>query len=166
MARLTEELRKTLVLKIDYIEFHSPEQMRRRGFFADACGRDFIADVPDYRGIRGAGLCGGIERHGNKARLIVLLPSSCAAMCRKNRPELRPGDRPLFLPAVCLLIQKASQLARPGRMLELAQSLRLDLADAFARHAELLADLFERVVGIHADPEAHAQHALFPGRQG
>ena len=45
-------------------------------------------------------------------------------------------------------------------MLQLTQSLCLDLADTLARHAELLADLFERVVGIHTDAEAHAQHAL------
>ncbi len=46
-------------------------------------------------------------------------------------------------------------------MLQLAQCLGLDLADAFARHRELLADLFQRVVGVHADAEAHAQHAFF-----
>ena len=50
-------------------------------------------------------------------------------------------------------------------MLQLAQRLCLDLADAFARHRELLADLFERVVGVHADAEAHAQHALLARRE-
>ena len=50
-------------------------------------------------------------------------------------------------------------------MLELAQRLGLDLADTFARHRELLADFFQRVVGVHADAEAHAQHALFAWRQ-
>src|SRR5260370_7908458 len=49
-------------------------------------------------------------------------------------------------------------------MLELAQRSRLDLADAFARHRELLADLFQRVVGVHADAEAHAQHPLLARR--
>src|SRR5271156_1387018 len=38
-------------------------------------------------------------------------------------------------------------------VLQLAQRLRFDLADAFAG---LLADLFERVVGVHADAEGHA----------
>src|SRR2546428_3797663 len=64
------------------------------------------------------------------------------------------------------IIQKAAQLPAPARMLELAQRLGLDLADALARDRELLADLFQRVVGIHADAEAHAQHALFAPRQG
>ena len=50
-------------------------------------------------------------------------------------------------------------------MLELAQRLRLDLADTLARHRELLADLFERVIGIHADAEAHPQDALLARRQ-
>src|SRR5436190_24382954 len=45
-------------------------------------------------------------------------------------------------------------------MLELAQRLGLDLADALTRDRELLADLFQRVVGIHADAETHAENAL------
>ncbi len=52
------------------------------------------------------------------------------------------------------------QLPRPRRMLQLAQCLGFDLANTFARHAELLADFFQRVVGVHADAEAHAQHAF------
>ena len=45
-------------------------------------------------------------------------------------------------------------------MLQLAQSLCLDLPDAFAGDAELLPDFLQRVIGVHPDPEAHAQHAL------
>src|SRR5881628_2970735 len=51
-------------------------------------------------------------------------------------------------------------------MLQLAQGLRLDLADALAGDRELLADLFEGVVGVHADAEAHAQHALLARGEG
>src|SRR5438105_4795138 len=58
------------------------------------------------------------------------------------------------------VVQKAAQLARAAGVLELAQRLGLDLADALARDGELLADLFQSMVGIHADAEAHAQHAL------
>ena len=50
-------------------------------------------------------------------------------------------------------------------MLQLSQRLRLDLADALAGHRELLADLLKGVICIHADAEAHAQHALLPRRQ-
>ena len=63
------------------------------------------------------------------------------------------------------VVQEASQLARATGMLELPQRLGLDLADALARHRELLADLFQRVIGVHADAEAHAQHALLAWRQ-
>ena len=50
-------------------------------------------------------------------------------------------------------------------MLELAQRLGLDLPDALARHRELLADFLKRVVGVHADAEAHAQNAFLARRQ-
>src|SRR6267142_7099003 len=59
------------------------------------------------------------------------------------------------------IIEERPQLPRPRRMLQLAQRLRLDLTDTFARHAELLADFFQRVIRVHADAEAHAEHAFF-----
>ena len=46
-------------------------------------------------------------------------------------------------------------------MFELPYRLRLDLADAFPRYRELLADLLQRVLLIHADAKAHAQHPFF-----
>ena len=48
-------------------------------------------------------------------------------------------------------------------MAQLAQGLGLDLADALAGDVELLADLFQRVVGVHVDAEAHAQDLGFAG---
>src|SRR5215467_11129233 len=50
-------------------------------------------------------------------------------------------------------------------MPELAQRLGLDLADALARDRELVADLFQRVVLVHADAEAHAEYTLLPRRE-
>ena len=50
-------------------------------------------------------------------------------------------------------------------MFQLPERLGLDLADALARHRELLTDLFQRVVGIHADAEAHAKNALLARRE-
>src|SRR6266540_4013809 len=58
------------------------------------------------------------------------------------------------------MLEEAPEQLRARRMLELPQRLRLDLADALARHRELLADLLERVVGVETDPETHAQDAL------
>src|SRR5438445_633743 len=102
--------------------------------------------------------------------------------CRRSSPAGGAGSRhrrssintdfarlrraKFFESAEVLIIQEAAQLAAAARVLELAQRLGLDLADALARHRELLADLFQRVDGIHADAEAHAQHALFAWRQG
>ena len=59
------------------------------------------------------------------------------------------------------LIQETPQLPASARMFQLSQGLGLDLPDSFAGHAELLAYFFERVVGVHADAKAHAQHAFF-----
>jgi len=64
-----------------------------------------------------------------------------------------------------LAVEERTQLAAPRRVFELAQRLCFDLADAFTRHRELLADFLQRVVGIHADAETHAQHAFLARRQ-
>ncbi len=50
-------------------------------------------------------------------------------------------------------------------MLQLAQRFRLDLADALACYRELLAHFLQRVIGVHADAEAHAQHAFLARRE-
>jgi hypothetical protein len=39
------------------------------------------------------------------------------------------------------------------------------LADAFARHRELVADLLQRVVSVHADAESHTQYTLLARRE-
>src|SRR5215213_2114344 len=80
-------------------------------------------------------------------------PASAGAAVSDVAGNYRPADNRSG-------IEKAAQFARAARVLQLAQRLRLDLADALAGHRELLPDLFERVIGIHADAEAHAQHAL------
>ena len=51
-------------------------------------------------------------------------------------------------------------------MLQLAYGLGLDLPNAFARDAELLADLLKCVVGIHANAKTHAQHPLLARGEG
>src|SRR6266403_2008492 len=64
------------------------------------------------------------------------------------------------------IIEEAPERPGSARMLELTQCLGLDLADALARQRELLADLLQRVVLVHADAEAHAKNALLARRQG
>src|SRR5687767_12547398 len=83
---------------------------------------------------------------------------------RQRKSRALPGFSTMVL-VRSALVEEAAQHARAARMLELAQRLGLDLANALAGHRELLADLFQRVVGVHADAEAHAQHALFARRQ-
>src|SRR5438270_10693539 len=50
-------------------------------------------------------------------------------------------------------------------MAQLAQRLRLDLADPLARYAELLADLFERPLPTVLQAEPQLKHASFATRQ-
>src|SRR5439155_5937372 len=63
-------------------------------------------------------------------------------------------------------LHKASEFLAPARMAQLAERLGLDLPDALPRDREVLPDLFQRVVGILADPKALAQHALLARREG
>src|SRR5690349_10067168 len=58
------------------------------------------------------------------------------------------------------------ELRAPTGALELLNGLGLDLADALASHLELLAHLFQRVVALFAQAEAHPQHLLLAGREG
>src|SRR5665213_17325 len=103
--------------------------------------------------------------------------SACVASARQTRSPsasaasgARPPSSAEAAPAARANgpsgIEEGAQFARAARVLKLAQGLGLALPDALAGHRELLADLLERVVGVHADAEAHAQHALFPRGQG
>src|SRR5258707_10635140 len=62
------------------------------------------------------------------------------------------------------IIEEAPERPGPARVLELAQRLGLDLADALARPRELLSDLLQRVVLVHADAEAHPDDTLLARR--
>src|SRR6185312_9847056 len=79
-----------------------------------------------------------------------------------RRIKTSPAMRGLFerceLTPRLFQIEETAQLLAARGMTQLAQRLGLDLADAFAGHVELLADLFQGVVSIHVDAEAHAQH--------
>src|SRR5918999_3588696 len=83
---------------------------------------------------------------------------------RQRKSRALPGFSTMVL-VRSALVEEAAQHARAARVLELAQRLGFDLANALARHRELLADLFQRVVGVHADAEAHAQHAFLAWRE-
>ena len=59
-------------LKIDYVEFSSPDLEETQSFFAKAFGWSFVQYGADYRDIQDAGLGGGIERGELRPPLIVL----------------------------------------------------------------------------------------------
>src|SRR6266702_8897983 len=71
---------------------------------------------------------------------------------------MRRGHSPSWPSAISVVVQETLQPLGTRRVAELAQGLRLDLPDALARDVELLADLFQRVVGVHFDAETHAQY--------
>src|SRR5262245_27456646 len=115
--------------------------------------------------------------------LWILRGSKAAMSPRSNRMARRSKsvsihktgspDRPLMRLACSsgrmerrwLAFHETRQLARPRRMTQLLKRLGFDLPDALARHAEHLADLFQRMFGRAADAKAHSQDALFARRQ-
>src|SRR2546428_587638 len=67
----------------------------------------------------------------------------------------------------CASFEEALKLAQPRRVAHLAQRLGLDLADAFARDLELLADFFERAAVAIPKAEAQFEHLAFAvGQRG
>ncbi len=60
-------------LKIDYVEFSSPDMEATESFFAQAFGWRFVEYGPDYRDIREAGLGGGIARSEAQVAPLVVL---------------------------------------------------------------------------------------------
>src|SRR5215207_5336365 len=110
------------------------------------------------------GACQSLSASGFMRKISVL---ACSAR-EKKTPAAVKAKRAFGLEGSAggsERINKAAQLVGTRRMLELAQCLCLDLANALARHVELLAHLFQRVVGRHLDAEAHAQHLGLARRQ-
>src|SRR5207247_8532398 len=54
-------------------------------------------------------------------------------------------------------LEEAAQLLRARRMAELAERFRLDLADPFPRHREILAHFLERVLAAVGESEPEAE---------
>src|SRR5215471_15849948 len=93
------------------------------------------------------------SNHAREARLIRY------TRCRRGRK--RHVQKPVSLPRC----HEAREVARALSLTQLAQRLRLDLANTFARDGKQSADLFESAVGLLPDPETHPQDLLFAGRQ-
>ena len=67
-------------IRLDYIEFVSPELENTERFFAEAFGWEFVAYGDDYRDIQRAGLGGGIARGDLRPPLPVLKTGDLEAM--------------------------------------------------------------------------------------
>src|SRR5581483_4588192 len=65
-----------------------------------------------------------------------------------------------------MLFQIVAQFATAARMVQFAERLCLDLANAFARDAEFLADFFQRMTLAVLEPKAQLQDAPFARRKG
>src|SRR5207245_89293 len=63
------------------------------------------------------------------------------------------------------LVQVILQLLGPGRVAQFAEGLRLDLADALARHVELATHLFQRAAAAVLEAKAKLQDAPLALRQ-
>src|SRR5262245_34048645 len=90
----------------------------------------------------------------------------------QDRTGYEPGALPIELWArVSLMIapsrfEEAAELLGARWMAQLAERLRLDLADALAGDGEVLPHLLERVLAAVGQPEAEAEDLFLARRQG
>src|SRR5690606_31537211 len=91
-----------------------------------------------------------VTRHGNK----------CKNGPDGARLELQ-GETPHQATSNLIALEEALELVGTTGVPQFSQRLGLDLAYTLARYIELLADLFESLVGAHFDTETHAQHLGF-----
>ncbi|AXC50976.1 VOC family protein [Paracoccus suum] len=59
-------------MKIDYVEFTTPDMPRTKDFLARAFGWDFNDYGPEYQELRDAGIDGGIAAGPTTAPLVIL----------------------------------------------------------------------------------------------
>src|SRR5262245_49514079 len=101
-----------------------------------------------------------------KARATVDCSEKAAQEKGQSSTDDWPFDLNLRGPLRPSAFQKRLKLTRPRRVAEFAERLGFDLADAFARDGEVLADLFERVLAaVRAQSEAHLDDLLLARRQ-
>ncbi|SMO57243.1 VOC family protein [Paracoccus laeviglucosivorans] len=81
-------------MKIDYVEFNSPDLGATRRFFADAFGWSFNDYGPDYQELADAGVSGGIAQGPLAPPLIILrtddLEAALACVTKAGARITRP----------------------------------------------------------------------------
>ena len=73
-------------------------------------------------------------------------------------PYCGPAARAVATSKTALVVEETPQGLAAARMAKFANRFRFDLTNAFAGNREGDADFFQRVIGIHADAEPHAQY--------
>src|SRR5580658_7893056 len=122
--------------------------------------RQGTAEKPGHRGSHEA--C-GLERIRADENLLVRSAESRAEAARRLTPKEK-GAQPaapllsVLDPRQSVIVRRAfeerAEFARPRRMPQLPQSLRLDLANALARDGERLPHFLERVLAAVVQAEA------------
>src|SRR5262249_8826856 len=104
------------------------------------------------------------SRPAGTARALTWGPRRRRSTGARSAPQGRRPSPP-FRATPTPPVREVLAVLRARRLTELAERLRLDLPNALARHLEALADLFECVVRLLADPEAETQDLLLARRE-
>jgi predicted enzyme related to lactoylglutathione lyase len=86
-------------LRIDYVEFASPDLDRSRTFFEEAFGWSFTDYGPNYYAMNNAGLDGGITSHADdrgKPPLVILKTDDLEAALEEIEDAGGAISRPIF----------------------------------------------------------------------
>ena len=86
-------------LKIDYVEFASPDIAASKQFFADAFGWTFADYGPTYQAFENAGIDGGIDGSGEREAgppLLILKAGDLEAAMKKVLDSGGIITRPIF----------------------------------------------------------------------
>lgn len=83
-------------MKIDYIEFTSPDLPATKEFFAQAFGWGFNDYGPDYQELNGAGMSGGIAAGPLVPTLVILKAEDLEAALAKVAAAGATITRPIY----------------------------------------------------------------------
>ncbi|WBU55959.1 VOC family protein [Paracoccus sediminicola] len=83
-------------MKIDYVEFSSPNMAKTTDFFASAFGWGFNDYGPEYQELTGAGISGGIAAGEAAAPLIILRSNDLEAALVKVEQAGGKITRPIY----------------------------------------------------------------------
>ena len=83
-------------MKIDYLEFHSPDLPATKAFFAQAFGWSFNDYGPDYQELADAGIGGGIASGDLAPPLVVLKTDDLDAALAKVTATGAEITKPIF----------------------------------------------------------------------